>query len=196
MQERSCGRKFKPVCTEHSTNGFPTMGTGQVQNGLWLTIVQTAREPQTFCKHGSRHLKLTHARSPGQSDEMVQSGLQPMILDGSPVNPGKHLHRACPEKTSHMVLAPHGVGLHKSGSFGTAKVVSYWNGSNEGGTYFKNELTLLHCLAVGESISTHGEWTGTNGQMVRNGAKTTNATSAETGILTLEVDAGAISWTV
>lgn len=58
------------------------------------------------------------ALSPGQSELITHSGWQPVILEGIPWRPGKHLQTAVSPIFSQMVLGPHGDGEQGSLSFG------------------------------------------------------------------------------
>lgn len=108
-----------PTGSVHSTNGLPINGDGQLQSGLWFIALQVALMPQTFWVQGFTHLLLMHALSPGQSELITHSGWQPVMLEGIPWRPGRHLHTTVSPTFSQRVFGPQGDGEQGSLSFGS-----------------------------------------------------------------------------
>lgn len=106
---------------------MPIKGGGQLHRGLWLIALHVALIPHTFCVQGFTHLLLMQALSPGQSELITHSGWQPVILEGIPWRPGKHLQTAVSPIFSQMVLGPHGDGEQGSLSFGPNINIFYYN---------------------------------------------------------------------
>lgn len=94
-------------------NGSPVRPTGQVQIGLWFTVVHRAADPHVWV-HGSPHLLLRHAWFDEHSELTIHSGLQ---LGGESTKPGWQEHTGLLLISLHMLLGPQGEGVHGSTDF-------------------------------------------------------------------------------